>query len=269
MKLYRYERPDTFRIDTLRRNEIWMANPQSFNDPFDCRLNILDHTEYSTFNLEDIKLAAQILYKHYNLAEGSWLITKEILDSIEDWISGDDITKGIAGKPNFLILIENRVSQFGINCFSETDFTSPLMWAHYAQNYQGFCIEYECNELELVCNNSGEFSIYPTTYSTNLPKFNLTELLFSPREVTERLLATKSEHWSYEREHRLVYFPPKPIGSEQGQSIKLPHGLKVSSIIAGLNSNGIKDILKTTAKELNIPFKKINYSYPSYNLKTE
>lgn len=266
MKLYRFEKPDKCRIDTLKCNKIWTALPKSFNDPLDCKLKIHDKTEFSTFGEKRIKCAAKSLYEKYNVSEGAWLITEEILKSIESWISGKDFSPLVTGKPHFLTLIEQRILSFGVQCFSETGFTNPLMWAHYALNHQGFCIEYEYKAWSLVSNNEGKFSMAPAIYSSKLPEFNLMEVLFSPREVTEKLYATKSEHWSYEREHRLVYFPCNPSHGAQGESVSLPKGLKVTRIIAGLNSEKIKQELQIAAAALNVPLEKIKLSDSSYDL---
>lgn len=266
MKLYRFERPDQFRIDTLKRNEIWMARPESFNDPLDCRLKINDKTECSTFDKKNIKLAAKSLYEKYNISEGAWLITEEILESIESWILGHDLSPALTGKPYFLTLIEDRILSFGVQCFSEAGYTNPLMWAHYALNHQGFCIEYEYKAWSLVSKNGGRFSMSPAIYTSQLPEFNLMEILFSPREVTKKLYATKSDHWSYEREHRLVYFPCDPSNGSCGESVALPEGLEVTKIIAGLNSKSIKNELDNAAKSLNIPIEQIKLSDSSYDL---
>lgn len=266
MKLYRFERADQFRIDTLKRNEIWMARPESFNDPLDCRLKINDKTEFSTFDEEKIKLAAKCLYESYDLSQGAWLINEEILESIESWTSNDDLSPALTGKPYFLTLIEKRILNFGVQCFSETGYTNPLMWAHYAQNYQGFCIEYEYEAWSLVSKNNGNFSMSPAIYTSNLPEFNLMEILFSPREVTEKLYATKSEYWSYEKEHRLVYFPCESKNGLQGESVPLPEGLKVTKIIAGLKSAEIKPELVSAAGTLGVPIVQLSLSDSSYDL---
>ncbi|WP_276681050.1 DUF2971 domain-containing protein [Thalassolituus oleivorans] len=266
MKLYRVERPDQFRIETLKRNEIWMARPESFNDPLDCRLTINDKTEHSTFNEENIKSAAKSLYEDYKVLEGAWLITDDILKNIESWVSGHDETLALDGKPYFLTLIENRILEFGLQCFSETGYKNPLMWAHYALNHKGFCIEYEYEAWTLATKNSFDFSMSPAIYTSKLPEFNLMEVLFSPREVTTKLYASKSEHWSYEREYRLVYFPCSPAIGEQGQSVPLPRGLKVTKIIAGLNSRAIKNELEIAAKSLDIPILQIKLSNSNYDL---
>jgi hypothetical protein len=260
MKLYRFERPGKSRIETLKKKEIWVACPDDFNDPLDCKLNIYDKTNISSFDETNIKSAAQSLYKNYSVSEGAWLITKEILKRIHEWICDENLSPD---KPYFLKLIEERIRSFGVQCFSSAGFSSPLMWAHYAQNHEGFCIEYECNPLEVAVGNDREFSISPAIYTSRLPEFSLMEVLFSPEEVTEKLYATKSEHWAYEREHRLIYFN---CSSEKGESVALPKGLKVTRIIAGLKSQEIKGELKSTAEMLGVPIEQIKLSKINYDL---
>lgn len=51
-------------------------------------------------------------------------------------------------------------SRMGISCLSESD-DSLLMWAHYANNHCGICVEYELLEI----NRQLGFSPVPIIYS--------------------------------------------------------------------------------------------------------
>lgn len=264
MKLYRFEKPDGVRIETLKRNEIWMALPESLNDPLDCRLKINDKTEFSTFKIEKIKSAAGSLYESYNIKGGAWLLDDAIIESIQAWI--DAKGRGGNGAPAFLSLIEKKIMTFGVQCFSEADYTNPLMWAHYALNHEGFCIEYEYLPMTLALENNSDFAMSPAIYTSRLPEFNLMEILFSPKEVTEKLYATKSNHWAYEKEFRLVYFPCSPLEKKKGQSVSIPKGLKITKIISGLKAHKIEQELNSIADELNVTYHRIKNSAHFYDL---
>ena len=100
-----------------------------------------------------------------------------------------------------------------IACFSaNTD--SPTMFAHYASNHSGICIEYEVST-ELV---------KPVEYTESVPVIDF----LSPDDdvlMTARLL-TKHLEWAYEQEHRLVIYD-HPAGLYRD-----PH-ISVVGVIAG------------------------------------
>ncbi|MBF8274986.1 MAG: hypothetical protein HW390_59 [Candidatus Brocadiaceae bacterium] len=73
------------------------------------------------------------------------------------------------------------------------------MWSHYSYSHTGFCIEFErtgSNDL-----GNGKYCI-PVLYDDPLPTFKLMEL--SDPAVVSKILTTKSSHWSYEREWRIL-----------------------------------------------------------------
>ena len=262
MLLYRYEKAKDDRIGSLEQGKLWMSLPTSFNDPLDCQLSIVDKSEYSTFEAENLKQAALVLYDAYDLNNGSWLLDQEIVDSIREWAVGHDLTP----KPHFLDLVRKRIQKFGIQCFSEL-VDCPLMWSHYANNHEGFCIEYEYSPMNLAVGNKSEFAMGPALYTSRLPEFRLTEILFSPKEVAERLYATKSEHWSYEKEYRLINFSLNCEKDKTGACVELPDGLSVKSIVAGSRTQKpMADKLQTVASKLCVNFEKMEREAAGYRL---
>jgi hypothetical protein len=263
MLLYRYEKSADDRIETLREGKIWMSLPSSFNDPLDCQLRIVDKSEFSTFKEKRIKRAANVLYEEYGEDGQAWLLDDAIVAEIRNWAEGRSESKG---KPHFLELIEQRIQKFGVQCFSEL-VDSPLMWSHYADVHKGFCIEYEYHPLDLAFSKKSEFAMSPAIYTSQLQEFHLNEVLFSPKEVAHKLFATKSQHWSYEKEQRLIYFPCTATVKECGQKVDLPQGLKVNSIILGINTDPeTKETLRDVASEINVEFAQMQMNYKNYAL---
>lgn len=84
----------------------------------------------------------------------------------------------------------------GIVCFS-ADWTSPLMWGHYAEKHQGICLGFDVRR----SNNLKEVS-----YATTRLKVGV-DAKFDPPvfddAAADILKATKCSEWAYEREHRL------------------------------------------------------------------
>ncbi|MDY6296540.1 MAG: DUF2971 domain-containing protein, partial [Schwartzia succinivorans] len=87
-------------------------------------------------------------------------------------------------------------------CFSESE-DSLLMWAHYAHNHRGICVEYELMRF----NRELMFSPVPIIYSDQKPSLQTIDLS-NPEEDSSRCfikcLTTKSKEWSYEKEWRII-----------------------------------------------------------------
>jgi hypothetical protein len=77
--------------------------------------------------------------------------------------------------------------RFGMICFSE-QWSSPLLWSHYAEKHRGMCLGFDVEEQILK----------PVTYVGERPNFEMPPTL----ENMKQLLFTKFEDWQYEEELR-------------------------------------------------------------------
>ncbi|WP_421273294.1 DUF2971 domain-containing protein [Aeromonas veronii] len=108
--------------------------------------------------------------------------------------------------------IKRQISSLGITSLSETS-RNLLMWSHYASEHKGFCIGYKIPLIKPYKNKM----INPPV----LRKVNYDSLLFDHEHIeflntinddldlaigktVDRILTTKSESWSYEKEHRYI-----------------------------------------------------------------
>ena len=77
------------------------------------------------------------------------------------------------------------------------------MWAHYANNHRGLCVEYDLMNM----NRELGFSAIPVIYSKDRTYFNSIENLKSEEYILEifiKSLTSKSPEWKYEKEWRIV-----------------------------------------------------------------
>lgn len=93
--------------------------------------------------------------------------------------------------------IKKPSSKLGISSFSDT-YDSELMWAHYAGNYAGICIEYY--PLRLKRALSRNHRIVRVGYGDNPPRITNREKAAAER----KMLSHKKFSWSYEREWRVL-----------------------------------------------------------------
>lgn len=95
-----------------------------------------------------------------------------------------------------------------ISSFSETQ-RNLLMWSHYASQHKGICIGYDA---EMLLAESDYHELKKVNYDTTIfePELlnDLEKLndIFSPdfKPFLDRLVTTKSNDWSYEKEHRYI-----------------------------------------------------------------
>ena len=87
-----------------------------------------------------------------------------------------------------------------VMCFSECN-NSILMWSHYAENHQGFCVEYDFNNTRI------EKSIRKVNYSNirkHIPSTFADGDAKTANELIYAAACRKSSEWSYEKEWRFV-----------------------------------------------------------------
>lgn len=179
--LYKYYSDKLEKFDLVKEQKMWYSAPCNFNDVFDCDISI---DETGIFNS-----ALQMVPDKRGVRPGSqmWHQLKQIMN------------KEIRSLRSSF---EHMKMTTGISCLSES-YDSLLMWAHYANNHKGMCIEYELMEI----NKQLSFSPVPVVYSDKKVSFNSinqdTVEADSVRVFIESL-TSKSLEWSYEKEWRII-----------------------------------------------------------------
>jgi hypothetical protein len=105
---------------------------------------------------------------------------------------------------------DDYLSKLPILCLTETH-EDPLMWAHYADCHTGAVVQFECvRERDSVL-----LAALPVKYTERVPYIgtmdewicHLTGKHLIDYDLHfQRLVTTKSPHWAYEREWRLINF---------------------------------------------------------------
>ena len=114
--------------------------------------------------------------------------------------------------------IIKTLNEYGVASASETQ-RNLLMWAHYASEHKGVCIGYNPKMLE---NKNQQYKSYFDNEDVfGLKKVNYDKISFDSEHIdeitrnntitdesfdllAERALTTKSDEWSYEKEHRYI-----------------------------------------------------------------
>lgn len=233
IKLYRFEKFEDKRIETFLNKKIWLSSAKSFNDLSDCRLQGVYSSEVSESELNAVSEAASSLRTADDEAK---LLTDDIFSKLlylwnnrsEPFTSQvNDIKGGLRRNAATNTTRNALLNSVKICCFFSGDIHEPLMWAHYADNHQGFCVEYEYTPQD-------DSRILQVNYASQIAPLSVRELLLCPQESLTRLYTTKSIHWSYEKEFRYIELDTTNLECvSQGQAVDLPSYLSPKRIICG------------------------------------
>lgn len=193
--LYKYRSFDERSRSMLASNQIYIASPLDFNDPFDC---VAQEDMFETYNPESLELLA-----HLHPSVSSEDITRENTEKLFEAIQQHPEIKKI------IIERKNAQTEFlsknGILCLSACN-NSILMWSHYANYHKGFCIGFK--------NNLGvhEHFIRQVNYTKDIINDFVSFFLFSQIATREEsidnllktLIFTKYIDWQYEQEWRMI-----------------------------------------------------------------
>lgn len=215
--LYKYrDWNDNYHQGLLKENELFLASAGQFNDPFDVSL---------PFRYREADLTPENLF--LKLIESAKNMHPDYSDQqlhhmcFERQNSGafDD---GQYWREHHEGFKERMHAIFGIVSLT-TKNDNLLMWSHYANSHRGFCIGLDS---EMVFNEVGG-TITPVFYDETFPEI---PLFGNPVAGMIQILATKSTHWGYEDEYRLMKI------NAAKSTVTLPDEA-FKEIILGLNMN--------------------------------
>ena len=194
--LYKYRAIDENNIEWSSRifthNELYFASVDQFNDPFDCKF------DYSfDASVEDAKKYLRRVVKrirpNWNRKErGAWIAERLKMLKEEDSKFMENLKQSI---PQML-------SEMGIYSLSRVP-DDILMWSHYANCHQGFCIKFFDDEKDQFIARAQEIS-----YSDEYPIVN--PIKDDDLARLRKTLLRKAKHWEYEKEWRIIDYEKGP-----------------------------------------------------------
>ncbi len=168
------------------------------------------------------------------------------------------------------ILRANVSKTIATSCMSELN-DSVLMWSHYANKHEGFCLEYDFSSLDI--NDPEDQNIIswisPIKYSEKRPYITHTILseVLQKKELSSEILTsimntllTKNVEWNYEKEWRIF----KPL--ENSIDKKYPY---VSKLFLGMNiGDKLKNNVIKVAEKKKIPVYQMYMDTETYKMKS-
>ena len=223
VRLYKYRAFNNQALGMLVVDNLYYANPSTFNDPLDSRPSLdadldEDELEKTLIMLVEHRKTAEMRDAAKAMkAEGprtteyiEQLSHREAVRSIED-------IRYCATEPGFDLdpqehkrfLLRDHIQEEllrryekGIVALAERA-DCPLMWSHYGDQHRGMCMGYSvpANTADYVrkVEYSGTRVVKASTVAAMLAGSEVAR-----RQVDEVVLLRKAESWSYEQEWRLI-----------------------------------------------------------------
>lgn len=201
--------------DIIVRSRFWLSSPNDFNDPFDCKVQIVSELDVQT---RRAKIETLLRTHRPNLGG---VKRKQELDLLmakdpQNWFTWSKKS------------IESQIEVLGVTCLTD-DPRNLLMWSHYSKEHTGVSYQFEvCKDLEVFAR------AIPVRYTLDYPTINF--YTYTPSDLINIVLS-KFVDWKYEKERRIV----APSGANKFLKY-LP--ISLTGIILGAKSS--PDVAKIT-----------------------
>jgi len=190
-------------------NELYLSSCTDFNDPFDC-------TFLPTFEGSNYDKAKFVQLAVRN--EGGRVKRKELRAKVREELHQLD-DSGFRNDVRDSMMREMKT--WGICCFSAVR-DNILMWSHYANKHQGFCLKFANERSDerfgLELRNDEQYQEpmvsppFQVEYLDTCPVANLID-----DNISKEIFLTKAKQWAYEEEWRMIVphhlgpwqFPPQ------------------------------------------------------------
>lgn len=171
--------------------------------PYDGKeVNLLSFRKISTYVLSDL-INSEITLSNP-------LLMNDPFDSIALlWSNQNNWNRFASGVRNNHEYYAAAFKKYRIRSFTRNKITSRknnLMWAHYADDHKGFCIEY-CLMPEIHNTHNIVDLSFSVLQNVNYDKNN-DDVLKNRSLSTSDAFASKDKVWNYENEVRLLFFNP-------------------------------------------------------------
>lgn len=215
---FRYRKLNEYTLSEILNGTVYLAGPKDFDDIFDskCYFSEIGEAEGTAGGFIFMKAVSE---RHPSVRE-----------------TDNDISRSLRVYESAIKnMNEENDEKFGITCFTQKNDNIP-MWAYYADEHKGICIEYDFSNL-------GEFEklkylflpvIYAKPDEVNQYKnFEIKEN--SGYATVIRNALVKSKDWSFEKEWRMIKFFNKKKG-EKVEKIDRLESVKIKKIYFGCNT---------------------------------
>lgn len=165
--------------------ELWFSYPSSFNDPFDCSLQL--HVKGTN---GDILTYLKEWENEPDLKKKAYYDWLKQLDPSNEWKNDGLFNAAFNDRFN---KIYNKSSFY---CWTKNCESIP-MFAYYADGHKGLCAEFEFPD-----NHEAVKDVFNVECIPNFPELNFLKLV-NTEQFVRSLIATKASCWEHEKEWRV------------------------------------------------------------------
>ncbi len=203
-------------LEVLLTGEVYFSHRQELNDPFDGKQMVNLSTREN--KKESIKLINRKVKEPENQRYDRGHLSGRDREKYQKLLTEDN-NFGDSKAQEFAEAMD--AFNIGVYCFAEKE-DSIIMWAHYANNHQGCCLEFNFQG-HLYQSVEKERSCFPflllnrVIYSDRYPTHAFGEE--SVPHKGENSYMCKSKDWQYENEWRAIMYDTSVINPISGKSI--------------------------------------------------
>lgn len=219
LPLYKYYSNYDYVEDAIVNQRIHLERPQEYNDIYDSFLRVTSGAYLKNlYNLRkhlNTMLKEKLDSKYHNILDQWRDIDPENHASIYSFYEYALVHDVTIDKKELLLKCINAISDHGlvraqnikVTCFSERK-DSLLLWAYYANNYSGVCLEFDAKSDPMLNIFCSKVQYSNTIFCDDNPDSKFDDNYF-----------IKSYEWAHEQEWRLAvttdeeYFPTKSLRS--------------------------------------------------------
>lgn len=212
--IYKFGKIDEHLRENFLKNQIWFSSANEFNDPFDCKIPFKIYESSPEFQKLVNKLQE---WGAFNI------------DIEKDKFNPDDIKNAVMDS------LQGVFESMGIACFSlnEKDKAidkSLLLWSHYADSHKGVRLKFDILDDVLYMFSLDKLmnpiiNLRKVDYEIDFPDLNYMK---NQLNFQIKLISTKSEHWDYENEVRILSTKPGPVQFKKEALSEITFGCNVN-----------------------------------------
>ena len=242
------------------KGEIYLSSASSFNDPFDCSYT----TDIQIYRDHFIRIPVlDFLRTHLKLNKA---------DIIRIEVADDPLVAARTVLSHHCYQLDNEIDQlvsldkferllqgiFLVSCFSEVN-DSILMWSHYSDKHQGFCIEYDFRNNEQIHEMT-----FPVIYSDERVNLQIEPDTVEKSWIISSVLS-KSGCWSYEHEWRFISVDPDKESKQTNFHVDARSCVRAIYVGARVTDDNMKKI-SYVASILSLPVYRMTMDNASFRL---
>lgn len=195
-RLYKYRPDNDHTLNILKNNELYFSFVEDFNDPFDCRVNLL---------LPNNKKEWEDHAKKHKIPD---VLASQAIKALEQLNYDSEKVMKLYEKTNFKTIT--------LCCLSEVK-DNILMWSHYSNSHRGISIGFEtiidqnslCIKTDDPTLNNHDNPVYHKTIPIDKVEYKINypepyDFLTNNHHDLYKFFKTKSIDWQYERERRIT-----------------------------------------------------------------